>query len=354
MIDLTPPCSLSSDALIDEVVSEVCRRDPAAAGRYLPDGADRFRRHAHWHLRVILAAQAVHSMTLLTDWLAWARHLKSGDALSAADTELLVTCLGDVLHRCGGSEGHAQAALLGQARAELDRLGPELRSRCCMIAPLGEMAGNYLGRLLDGDLAGAEKNILAAAAVGMPLSSIYLDVFAPVLLEVGARWYGGRLSEAQEHYVCAFTQMVMTRFYPHLFAAGGGRRVLLAACVEGEMHEIALRMVADLFQLAGWETHFVGGDTPSETVAQLVETVGADVVAVSAMMSQHVPAVAALVKCLRAQPRGTAMKIMVGGYPFTIDPDLWRRVGADATAPDALSAVTEIEKLLVGPRTATR
>jgi methanogenic corrinoid protein MtbC1 len=39
---------------------------------------------------------------------------------------------------------------------------------------------------------------------------------------------------------------------------------------------------------------------------------------------------------------------MVGGHPFTVDPVLWRTVGADGTAADAEAAVALAGQWLVG------
>ena len=40
-------------------------------------------------------------------------------------------------------------------------------------------------------------------------------------------------------------------------------------------------------------------------------------------------------------------KIIVGGYPFRIDIDLWKKVGADGQAEDAETAVEMGEKLVM-------
>jgi len=39
-------------------------------------------------------------------------------------------------------------------------------------------------------------------------------------------------------------------------------------------------------------------------------------------------------------------KIMVGGHPFNIDPELWKRVGADAHATNASMAVKIVDRML--------
>jgi methanogenic corrinoid protein MtbC1 len=40
-------------------------------------------------------------------------------------------------------------------------------------------------------------------------------------------------------------------------------------------------------------------------------------------------------------------KIIVGGYPFRVDTDLWKKVGADGQAVDAETAVEMAEKLVM-------
>ena len=68
-----------------------------------------------------------------------------------------------------------------------------------------------------------------------------------------------------------------------------------------------------------------------EPLAGIVETVAerrADLVAVSATISKHTRSVEALVKALRGSDTTRAVPVMVGGYPFNLEPELWRRLGA--------------------------
>jgi methanogenic corrinoid protein MtbC1 len=62
-------------------------------------------------------------------------------------------------------------------------------------------------------------------------------------------------------------------------------------------------------------------------------------------MAFHLPVVHYLVRSLRADPKIKDVKIIVGGYPFNIVPDLWKQVGADAFAGNAEDAVTAANRL---------
>ena len=84
---------------------------------------------------------------------------------------------------------------------------------------------------------------------------------------------------------------------------------------------------------------FCGANTPHAAVVQSVVERKADVLAVSATMGYHLHAVQDLIELVRADPCCARLRVMVGGHPFTIDPALWRTVGADGTAADADAAV---------------
>jgi methanogenic corrinoid protein MtbC1 len=53
-----------------------------------------------------------------------------------------------------------------------------------------------------------------------------------------------------------------------------------------------------------------------------------------------------MIAALRKNPSTSQVKIMVGGYPFNIDRDLWKKIGADASATSARNIEQVAEGLL--------
>ncbi len=211
-----------------------------------------------------------------------------------------------------------------------------------MGTPLHAMATDFLAALRSGDRHGAGNLVLDAVNTGrVPVRDIYLDVFRTSQYEVGRLWSEGKLSVAEEHYCTAATQLIMSQLYPHVFSTARRGKTLVAASVAGELHELPIRMVADFFEMAGWDTYYLGANTPARDVASMVQERKADVVAISATMVRHVDAVKDVVDALRAT---SAPKIMVGGWPFTRDPGLWQHVGADGYAENAQDAVELAER----------
>ena len=124
-----------------------------------------------------------------------------------------------------------------------------------------------------------------------------------------------------------------------------GRTVVVCA-VGGDAHDMAVRMLGDFFRWGGWRVRCLGAGTPAQDVLGAVADAGADVVALSATMANHVAAVLATVRALRADERTRAVKVLVGGHPFNVTPDLWRELGADGWAPDAVLAVELGERFM--------
>ena len=169
----------------------------------------------------------------------------------------------------------------------------------------------------------------------MSIRDVYLQVFRPCQREVGRLWEAGRITVAQEHYCTAATQVIMSQLAPRLFATERNGRRAVIACVAGEAHEVGPRMVADLLELEGWDTIFLGGNVPLRGVVQTLVEHRADLLAVSATMTYHLPAVIDLIAAVREEPACAGVRVMVGGRLFDAEPGLWRRVGADGHPADA-------------------
>lgn len=211
------------------------------------------------------------------------------------------------------------------------------------------LAARYLELLARKDAETAIVLLLDAVQDGLPLKELYLQILQPVQYELGRLWQTGKITVADEHYCTAATQQVMSRLYPRIFSTPKNGKVLVAACGKNELHEVGLRMVADLFELDGWDTHFFSATTPHEQILQTIADTGADLLALSATLTANVPDIKQLIKEVRNTLLPAQPQIMVGGYPFHADPELWRRIGADSTAPGAEEAVREGNRLCPDP-----
>ena len=212
--------------------------------------------------------------------------------------------------------------------------------------PLTDLSRRYIDSLLKGDRQSASQMVLESASQGVAIKDIYLHVFQRSQREIGRLWQTNQISVAQEHYCTAATQMVMSQLYPYIFASQRNGHRMVSTCVGGELHEIGARMVADFFEMDGWDTYFLGANTPIEGILRAVSERNAEVLAISVTMTFHIDKVSGLIAEVRRAGLDARTKMMVGGYPFNIAPDLWRSVGADGYAQDARQAISIAEGLV--------
>lgn len=210
------------------------------------------------------------------------------------------------------------------------------------VRPLEEWRHAYLDAAVRGDRQRALAIVEEARRAGLGLSDLYLELFAPVQETIGRLWEENRLSVAQEHLATAVTQAVMNRLYVEEIAprAAQGPR-LIAACVDGERHELGLRMVCDLLELDGWNALWVGASTPLPDLIDLVRREQPRAVALSVSLPAHLPRLQEA--ALHLRERVTPAPLLVaGGRAFTFvtpDPPRW---GVDVIATDPREAVARL------------
>ena len=201
---------------------------------------------------------------------------------------------------------------------------------------------DYLEALRIGDRRAALKTARAAIANGTDIHDLYMEVFQPAMYEVGRLWESKQFSVAQEHLATAITQSVMAQVYVTVDGHAPIGRTMVATCIGGEMHELGLHMVADFFEMEGWEVCYLGANMPAHDVIHMLDRKRAELLAISVTLGGHIVQVRELIEAVRAAPVGKRVKIMVGGQPLNRAPETWRTLGADFTASNAREAVRTV------------
>lgn len=216
---------------------------------------------------------------------------------------------------------------------------PCQESEAMLPQPSSDLQRKYLSALLAMNRAEALQLAMQAVHSDIGVGRFYLDVLQPTQREIGRLWQSGRISVAQEHYSTAATQFVMSQLQPYFLQKSPCHKTLVAACAGDELHEVGLRILSDIFAMEGWNTVYLGANVPGDSVAQTLIDCGANVLAVSATMTRHLFTLSKLIAAVRANPKCQNIRIMVGGYPFNVDPFLWHRVGADAGTSSVSEAI---------------
>jgi len=205
----------------------------------------------------------------------------------------------------------------------------------------------YMGALRDGDRRRALSTAQRAINSGVDIRDLYLDVFQPAMHEVGRLWESNQFTVAQEHLATAITQSVMARLYADSDNRRYIGRTLVATTIGGELHELGIRMVADFFELEGYDVYYLGVNVPIDDIVSMANERRAHLLGLSVTLGSHVLQARAVIQAVRASPIGSTIKVMVGGQPFNRAPEVARSIGADFTASDARAAVRAANEVLV-------
>lgn len=213
------------------------------------------------------------------------------------------------------------------------------------VMPAPRLMQQYLDAVLDRDRDSAINLIIHAVDDGMPVREALLSVIQPAQYELGHLWERNMITVAQEHFGSAVAQLLISNLYsrfPRTPVTGG---TLVAACVDEELHEIGVRIVADFFTLAGWNAHYLGGNRNATAIREAARDLKADIVAISATMSPHIERARNVIESLAADVRDDPVIVLVGGQAFNASPTVSTAIGAHGWAPDAEKAVPLARKL---------
>ncbi len=183
---------------------------------------------------------------------------------------------------------------------------------------------------------------------GWSLDEVYLDLLAPTARRYGMFWVSDAMSFAD-------VTIGLSRLHFILRALGGppgglapsfdGDRRVLFAPMPGEQHTFGVCMLAEFFRRAGWEVAEAAPQSAEELI-DMAERGRYSIVGLSIAHDSRLEPLAATMRDLRrlgpVGPKGA----MVGGRVFSARPDLALRIGADATASNALQAVDQAARLI--------
>jgi diguanylate cyclase (GGDEF)-like protein len=206
-------------------------------------------------------------------------------------------------------------------------------------------ARTYVDAICIGDADAAAKVIDDALDRGISPMKLQSRVIAPAMRAIGVLWEGGGMSVAEEHLATAISYQTLARLYPVLLSQAKRRGdTVVVAGAPGDHHLLALRMVADVFEGAGFTVLFAGADVPQEVLLALVAEHQPAIVAVGVTMPLNAAALAQELLALRA--RDPELRLVVGGQGV---PDLLRECDGVFYAADTEQLAEYAERVMTEP-----
>ena len=327
-------------AVANWAADEHARENPGLPNRYGSEWRAEWTGHTLSQIHMLAQAVAVRSAELFVHHVCWTFDSFEARGIQGADLIQNTKCMREVLAKeLPPPVARIVLPFVDTSIAELQSTDRKRDLDPSLDAGHRERTLEYLEAILEGDRTTAESLILAALDEGTTIADVYEGLLAPAQARLGQMWHRGEISVADEHFGSATTQSVMSLLRPRFAKAKPNGRILVATSAPGDLHEIGLRMVTDLFEVNGWNVIYLGANTPTTDLIELLDRRRPNLLALSISTGLMLRDAGDLLDRIRETDSIAEMKVLIGGPPFVFATDLWRELGADGCATSCTEAV---------------
>jgi len=199
--------------------------------------------------------------------------------------------------------------------------------------------------IVDGQAGKAKTITTNALAEGADPQDILNQFMIPAMDEVGRRF------ETNEYFVpelliaARAMKGALEIIKPKLVATGAKPIGKVAiGTVKGDLHDIGKNLVAAMLEGGGFEIVDLGVDVTPEKFVAAVKDKGANVIALSALLTTTMPSMKTTIDVLKEAGIRDQVKVMIGGAPVT--QKYADEIGADGYSDNASAAVALARKLV--------
>ncbi len=333
--------------LVDKIMEQQMKLMPELKEKYNSDMIQKSRSDTSYNLNYLAQAVYIDEKNIFSNYYSWLFTVLKERGIGKELLENHLIAIKKVLREELSEEDfNIILEIINSAEKSLNNPDNHYKSFIRDENHLSQEAEQYLFFLMNMERKKAVEYILNLVEKDVSIENIYLNIFQTVQYEIGRLWQLNEISIAQEHYATSITQLIMSQLYPNIFSSFKKGKKSLTLCVGDELHELGIRMVADLLELNGWDTIHLGSNTPAAEVLNLLEDKKIDLLALSATLPDQLEQSKNLISAVRKNKKLSHLKIIVGGKLFMENDNLWQKIGADGFARDAKEAVKVADSLL--------
>lgn len=199
--------------------------------------------------------------------------------------------------------------------------------------------------LKKGDRVGVTELVKKALDSGMEVRGIMDGALISGMEEIGSRFKKNEIFIPEVLISAKAMHSGMAVLEPHFLRCGIkpiGKVII--GTVKGDLHDIGKNIVSMMMRGVCFEVEDHGIDVSPEKFVEAVRKSGADILAMSSLLTTSMPSMRETIKALKAANLRDKVKIIVGGAPVT--QSFADSIEADAFAGDAASAVDKAKELL--------
>lgn len=140
---------------------------------------------------------------------------------------------------------------------------------------------DFLEHLLKGHRQACSNIVRELLRINPSIKDLYEGTFRTSLYEVGQLWETNKISVAAEHTATAIVEGILNELFEQLISTKRCNKKVVVACVDKEQHQVGIKMVADVFEMNGWESYFLGTGIPNQELIRYIHEVKPDLIALS-------------------------------------------------------------------------
>ncbi len=176
------------------------------------------------------------------------------------------------------------------------------------------------------------------------IQDLYEDVFKASLYDIGKLWEYNKISVATEHLASAIVEAILNEFYHEVVSEEKNENTVILSCIEEELHQIGIKMINDVFEMYGWNSYFLGANTPTKELVDYTKLIKPDLIAISMSIYFHLPNLEKTIKRLREE--FSDLPVLIGGQAFQHgEEEVLEQYGNVYYKPDLKSTETFINEL---------
>jgi 5-methyltetrahydrofolate--homocysteine methyltransferase len=196
-----------------------------------------------------------------------------------------------------------------------------------------------------GDSQEAENLTRGLLEQGEAAKAIIDNILIPAITRVGEDFANDKIFVPEMLIAAYAMNAALDCLEPHLTEGDKTARVkFVLGSVEGDLHDIGKNLVGMMLKGAGLEIIDLGVDIAPHAFVKAIQDHKAPLVGISALLTTTMPNLQKTIEVIKGSGLRDQVKIIVGGAPVTAD--YAAKIGADAYAPDAGSAVEVVKKLM--------
>lgn len=165
------------------------------------------------------------------------------------------------------------------------------------------------------------------------LITLYEDVLTRGLNSIIEEFEDEEMLIWQEHVRSSIILSIIENCYGHVLEERdrlGLKREekVIVLCPKYEDHLIGARMVQDIFTISGYDSTFIGANTPWRTILKAIEVIKPDIISMSVTNFYNIVEAKRTIDMINTR-FNYGIKFILGGYAFSKEKDLYKQIGGD-------------------------